>query len=89
MITPDEARREDYYEKNPDELLLNNTIEEVKNAIRHISDDLDYIRRICKDAGAFQMCETIDISISEKDIVCSAWNDYNGKYLFATTVLED
>lgn len=89
MITEDEARRDDYYYNHMDELLLENTIDAIKDAIRHISDDLDYIRRICDNAGVFQTCETIDISISENDIECSAWNDYNGGYLFDITLKED
>lgn len=88
MITMDEARREYYYEKHPDELHLENTIEEVKCAIQHLHDDFDWIRRICNDADVFQMCETIDIAIGKDGIECSAWNDYKGSYLFDFTIAD-
>lgn len=89
MITRDEAARDKYYYDHPEELYLKDTIKAIKDAVRHIQDDLDWIRRRGADAGVFQMCETIDISISEHDIECSAWNDCNGKYLFDFTMKED
>lgn len=88
MDTRIDMEKQRYREEHQDEELFKLAIEAAKDSLRHIEDDLDYIRRILTDVGVFDTCETIDIAISENDIEFSAWNDLAGGYLFDMTLKE-
>lgn len=84
-----ESRMEDYYFNHPEEQLLQYRIQSIKEAVNIISDDLHWIRKLFADEDYFDMCQSIDITITKEAIECSAWNDYTGKYEFEFKVNEE